>query len=82
MERFRYSYNLIGYSGEELSRSIDRVARLGYDAVEVEGEPKKVDPAGSGSCSTTRALLPAPSAPPSPPDATSLIQTLTFATTR
>ena len=44
MERFRYSYNLIGYSGEELGRSIDRVARLGYDAVEVEGEPEKVDP--------------------------------------
>ncbi|MDQ3793020.1 MAG: sugar phosphate isomerase/epimerase [Actinomycetota bacterium] len=44
MERFRYSYNLIGYSGEELSRSIGRVARLGYDAVEVEGEPEKVDP--------------------------------------
>jgi sugar phosphate isomerase/epimerase len=45
VEQFRYSYNLIGYSGEELSRSIDRVARLGYDAVEVEGEPEKVDPA-------------------------------------
>ena len=44
MERFRYSYNLIGYAGEELLRSIDRVARLGYDAVEVEGEPEKVDP--------------------------------------
>ncbi|MDQ5828822.1 MAG: sugar phosphate isomerase/epimerase, partial [Actinomycetota bacterium] len=42
--RFRYSYNLIGYSGEEISRSIDRVARLGYDAVEVEGEPEKIDP--------------------------------------
>ena len=44
MEWFRYSYNLIGYPGEEISRSIDRVARLGYDAVEVEGEPEKVDP--------------------------------------
>jgi len=44
VERFRYSYNLIGYAGEELLRSIDRVARLGYDAVEVEGEPEKVDP--------------------------------------
>jgi sugar phosphate isomerase/epimerase len=44
VDRFRYSYNLIGYSGEEISRSIDRVARLGYDAVEVEGEPEKVDP--------------------------------------
>jgi sugar phosphate isomerase/epimerase len=45
VERFRYSYNLIGYSGEELCRSIDRVARLGYDAVEIEGEPEKVNPA-------------------------------------
>ncbi len=44
MERFRYSYNLIGYSGEEISRSIDRVAGLGYEAVEVEGEPERVDP--------------------------------------
>jgi sugar phosphate isomerase/epimerase len=44
VEWFRYSYNLIGYPGEEISRSIDRVARLGYDAVEVEGEPEKVDP--------------------------------------
>jgi sugar phosphate isomerase/epimerase len=44
VDRFRYSYNLIGYSGEEISRSIDRVARLGYDAVEVEGEPERVDP--------------------------------------
>lgn len=45
MQRFRYAYNLIGYSGEELLKSIDRVARLGYDAVEVEGEPETVDPA-------------------------------------
>jgi sugar phosphate isomerase/epimerase len=44
VERFRYSYNLIGYSGEEISRSIDHVARLGYDAVEVEGDLEKVDP--------------------------------------
>jgi sugar phosphate isomerase/epimerase len=44
VERFRYSYNLIGYSGEDLPRSIDRVARLGYDAVEIEGEPEKVAP--------------------------------------
>ena len=42
--RFRYSYNVIGYSGEEVSRSIDRLARLGYDAVEVEGEPDEHDP--------------------------------------
>jgi len=42
--QFRYSYNLIGFSGENISKSIDRLARLGYDAVEVEGEPEKQDP--------------------------------------
>lgn len=44
MARFRYSYNVISYAGEELSKSIDRVARLGYDAVEVEGELGRLDP--------------------------------------
>lgn len=42
---FRYSYNVIGYGGEAISKSIDRLALLGYDAVEVEGEPQKHDPA-------------------------------------
>lgn len=41
---FRYSYNVIGFSGEDVSESIDRLARLGYDAVEVEGEPETHDP--------------------------------------
>ena len=44
MERFRYSYNLIGFGGEDVALSIDRLARLGYDAMEVEGEPEKHDP--------------------------------------
>lgn len=44
MRGFRYSYNVIGYAGEEVSKSIDRLARFGYDAVEVEGEPDKYDP--------------------------------------
>jgi hypothetical protein len=38
---FRYSYNLIGFQGEDVAKSIDRLARLGYDAVEVEGEPQE-----------------------------------------
>ena len=44
MTAFRYSYNVIGFSGEEVAESIDRLARLGYDAVEVEGEPERYDP--------------------------------------
>lgn len=43
-QEFRYSYNVIGFQGEDVAESIDRLARLGYDAVEVEGEPEKQDP--------------------------------------
>ena len=38
---FRYSYNVIGFGDEHVAESIDRLARLGYDAVEVEGEPER-----------------------------------------
>jgi sugar phosphate isomerase/epimerase len=41
---FRYSYNVIGFGGEDVAKSIDRLARLGYDAVEVEGEPERYNP--------------------------------------
>jgi sugar phosphate isomerase/epimerase len=40
---FRYSYNVIGFGGEDVAVSVDRLARLGYDAVEVEGEPERHD---------------------------------------
>lgn len=36
---FRYSYDQLVYSGEDISASIDRVARFGYDAIEIVGEP-------------------------------------------
>lgn len=39
-----YSYNVIGFAGEDVATSVDRLARLGYDAVEVEGEPDQHDP--------------------------------------
>jgi sugar phosphate isomerase/epimerase len=38
MGRFRYSYSVSGRSARELSAPIDRMARLGYDAVELGGE--------------------------------------------
>lgn len=41
---YRYSYNVIGFGEEEISRSADRLAGLGYDAMEVEGEPDLYDP--------------------------------------
>jgi sugar phosphate isomerase/epimerase len=36
---FRYSYDQLVYFGEDVSASIDRVARFGYDAIEIVGEP-------------------------------------------
>lgn len=41
--RFRYSYNSLVYFEEDLAISIDRVARLGYDAIEIVGEPTSID---------------------------------------
>jgi sugar phosphate isomerase/epimerase len=38
MQRFRFSYSLSGHSVEDISRSVDWMARLGYDAVELGGE--------------------------------------------
>jgi sugar phosphate isomerase/epimerase len=43
-QAFAYSYNVIGFGSEDVAESIDRLARLGYGAVEVEGEPERHDP--------------------------------------
>ena len=43
MVRFRYAYNALVYFGEDIADSIDRVARFGYDAIEVVGEPTTLD---------------------------------------
>jgi len=43
MVRFRYAYNALVYFGEDIADSIDRVARFGYDAIEVVGEPATLD---------------------------------------
>jgi sugar phosphate isomerase/epimerase len=40
---FRYSYDALVYFGEDISESIKRVARFGYDAIELVGEPDKHD---------------------------------------
>jgi hypothetical protein len=39
MSRFKYSYNAIVYYQEDIAKGIDRVARYGYDAIELVGEP-------------------------------------------
>ena len=40
---FRYAYNALVYYGEDIAKSIERVARFGYDAIEVVGEPEQFD---------------------------------------
>jgi hypothetical protein len=44
MSEFKYAYNQLVYHGEDIARSIDRVARFGYDAIEVVGEPTELNP--------------------------------------
>jgi sugar phosphate isomerase/epimerase len=43
VSRFRYAYNQLVYYGEDVSASVDRVARFGYDAIEFAGEPDQLD---------------------------------------
>ena len=40
---FRYSYDDLVYFGEDVATSISRVAKFGYDAIELIGEPTKYD---------------------------------------
>jgi hypothetical protein len=42
---FKYAYNSLVYYGEKVHESIARVARFGYDAIELYGEPDGYDPA-------------------------------------
>jgi sugar phosphate isomerase/epimerase len=44
--RFKYAYNSFSYYGEEIERSIERVAAFGYDAIELVGEPEQYDGTG------------------------------------
>jgi sugar phosphate isomerase/epimerase len=43
MGRFKYAYNSFSYYGEEIERSVERVAAFGYDAIELVGEPDQYD---------------------------------------
>ncbi len=42
---FKYSYNSLVYYGEKVDVSLKRVARYGYDALELYGEPDEYDTA-------------------------------------
>lgn len=42
---FKYSYNSLVYYGEKVKESVERVARSGYDAIELYGEPDEYDTA-------------------------------------
>ncbi|PLR76706.1 sugar phosphate isomerase/epimerase [Bacillus sp. V3-13] len=40
---FKYSFDSLVYFGEDVEKSVERVARFGYDAIELVGEPKAYD---------------------------------------
>lgn len=40
---FRYGYDALVYAGEKIETSIKRVAKFGYDAIEMLGEPDQFD---------------------------------------
>ncbi len=42
---FRYAYNSLVYYGEDVTKSIARVSKFGYDAIELYGEPDEYDTA-------------------------------------
>ena len=43
MEKMKISYFVVAFSGEPIETSIDRIARYGYDGVEIPGEPGTID---------------------------------------
>jgi sugar phosphate isomerase/epimerase len=43
MPQPRFAYNSLVYYGEDIATSIDRVARFGYDGIEIVGEPAQID---------------------------------------
>ena len=72
MRRFKYAYSALVYYGEDIGASIDRVARFGYDGIELLGQPETYDaPAVRRRCARTRALPSARSARSSARTATS-----------
>ncbi|MED0716190.1 sugar phosphate isomerase/epimerase [Aeribacillus composti] len=40
---FKYSYDSLVYYGEDVEKSIERLAKFGYDAIELVGEPDNYD---------------------------------------
>ena len=43
MPQPRFAYNSLVYYCEDIATSIDRVARFGYDGIEIVGEPAQID---------------------------------------
>lgn len=42
---FKYTYDALVYFGEDIGKSIERVAKFGYDGIELVGEPDQYDAA-------------------------------------
>ena len=69
MSRFRYSFMQLVYSGEHISKSVDRLARFGYDAIELVGEPTAYDiPELKRACADTGLVVSSVGSLPTTPD--------------
>ena len=79
MRRFKYAYSALVYYGEDIGASIDRVARFGYDGIELLGQPETYDAPPCGGEPRTRALPSAQSARLSARIVTSPTRTRIFA---
>ena len=47
---FKYAYDALVYSGEPIEKSIQRVAKFGYNAIELMGEPDQFDTRQINKC--------------------------------
>ena len=52
----KYSYNALVYHGEKIAESFEWVARYGYDAIELVGEPTNHDVAEIRALSAKRKI--------------------------
>ena len=54
---FKYSYDALVYCGEPVEKSIKRVARFGYDAIELMGEPEQFDTKVINKCCDSEGIV-------------------------
>lgn len=54
---FKYSYDALVYCGEPIEKSIERVAKYGYEAIELMGEPDQFDTKVINNCCDSEGIV-------------------------